>query len=43
MHLLKRTQDIPGLTPDMAMSLIKNFDINFTKRHVINLMEKYEE
>jgi len=43
MHLLKRTQDITGLTPDQAMGLIKNFEINFTKRHVINLMEKFEE
>jgi len=43
MHLLKRTQDITGLTPDQAMGLIKKFEINFTKRHVLNLMEKFEE
>lgn len=42
MHLLKRTQDIPGLTPEQAMSLIQKFDINFTKRHVMNLMDKFE-
>ena len=24
------------------MSLIKSFDINFTKRHVMNLMDKFE-
>jgi rRNA maturation endonuclease Nob1 len=42
MHLLRRTQDIPGLTPEQAMSLIKTFDITFTKRHVINLMDKFE-